>query len=63
MMETKGNDLLDRLLASSMLVACPKCGSSATYNGSPDKINAAAKEFYELHERCWQRNQSDNLKR
>lgn len=43
------------LLASSMLTACARCGSTATYRGSPEKINAAAKEFYELHERCYQR--------
>lgn len=46
---------LEQLLASSLLVACARCGSSATYRGSPDKINAAMKEFYELHERCYQR--------
>jgi hypothetical protein len=42
-----------------MLVACVRCGSSATYRGSPEKINEAAKVFYELHERCWQRHKSD----
>lgn len=46
---------LEQLLASSLMTCCPRCGSTATYRGSPEKINAAAKEFYELHERCYQR--------
>lgn len=45
---------LEQLFGSSMLTCCQRCGSTATYRGSPDKINAAAKEFYELHERCYQ---------
>jgi hypothetical protein len=36
---------LEQLLAS-MLVYCARCGASATYRGAPEKINAAAKEFY-----------------
>lgn len=53
---------LEQLLASSMLVCCARCGSTATYRGSPEKINAAAKEFYDLHERCYQRTHGQNKK-
>lgn len=57
------DDVLNDLLASSILVACVKCGSSANYRGSPDKINEAARVFYEIHERCWQRVKSDKNER
>lgn len=54
-MSTKESDLLNKLTASSMLVACARCGSTATYRGSPKEINEAAEKYYELHERCYQR--------
>lgn len=54
-MTVKSDDVLNRLLASSMLVVCPKCGSSATYVGSPKEVNEAAEQFYQLHEGCYRR--------
>lgn len=49
------SDLTSAMFGSSVLVACVRCCSKATYRGSPEKVNAAAKEFYELHEQCWKR--------
>jgi hypothetical protein len=48
-------DIASTMLGSSTMTACVKCGSTATYRGSPEKVNAAAKEFYEIHQQCWQR--------
>lgn len=61
-MSTEKTSPAETLLGSSMLVACVRCGSSATYRGSPEKINEAAKVFYEIHERCWQRNKPEQTK-
>lgn len=58
-MNQKQEGALEQLLASSMLVCCVRCGSTATYRGSPEKINTAAKEFYDLHERCYQRTRQE----
>lgn len=56
--QQKPNTVVEQMLGSSTLTVCRRCGSTATYRGSPDKVNAAAKEFYELHERCWKRNET-----
>lgn len=52
---------LEQLLASSAMAVCNRCGSTATYRGSPEKVNTAMKEFYELHERCYQRTQLEQM--
>ena len=54
---------LEQLFKSSTLCACQQCGSTATYYGTPEEINAAAQEFYELHERCWKRDESQRKER
>lgn len=53
--QSKPSTAVEQMLGSSTLTVCRRCGSTATYRGSPDKVNAAAKEFYDLHERCYQR--------
>lgn len=41
---------ITRSPASSTLCVCGYCGSTATFYGTPEEINSAAREFYQIHE-------------
>jgi len=56
-MSKQSTDLFESIFKanseSNTLAVCVKCGSTATYRGTPKEVNDAAEQFYKIHERCW----------